>query len=139
MKYNKAEIMKNAHKDYANRTLPCYWSERVIYKGQTYLYAKAPFGWFLGFAWTCAKADAAKAEKESRERAERLANRKQFNGEAAFEGYWFKLWVKGDMRRIYLNGCKVNGAWIDANTREIHCKRDETRKLAERFMEAYAI
>lgn len=139
MKYNKSEIMKRAHKDYANRTLPCYWHERVIYKGETYLYTKAPFGWFLGFAWNCAKSAAAKAEKEARERAERLANRKPFTRAANFEGYYFKLWEKGSMRRIYLNGYKVGGAWIDANSGEIHCRRDETRKLAERFMEAYAI
>lgn len=139
MRYNKAEIMKKAHKDYANRTLPCYWSERVIYKGQTYLYTKAPFGWFLGFAWTCAKIENERAEKEARERAERLANRKPFNGGAAFEGYWFKLREKGDMRRIYINGYKANGAYIEADTKEIICKRDETRKLAERFMEAYVI
>lgn len=139
MKYNKSQIMKKAHKDYANRTLPCYWQECVIYKGVTYLHTEAPFGYFLSFAWFCAKKDAGRAEKEARERAERLASRKQFNGGAAFEGYYFKLWEKGDMRRIYISGYKMNGAWIDANTREIHCKRDETRALAERFMEAYEI
>lgn len=139
MKYNKSKIMKAAHKMFRERAINFRKGESVSYKGIRYFYSVAPFGYFLHSAWEDAKITARNAEKEARERAERLADRKQFNGGAAFEGYWFKLWEKGDMRRIYISGYKMNGAWIDANTREIHCKRDETRALAERFMEAYAI
>ena len=137
--YNKSEIMKRAHKMFRERATNWRKSEGVSYKGVRYFYSAAPFGYFLHSAWESAKIAAREAEKEVRERAARLASRKPFNGAASFEGYYFKLWEKGDMRRIYLNGYKVSGAWIDADSGEIHCKRDETRKLAERFMEAYNI
>lgn len=138
-KYNMSEIMKAAHKMFRERAISWRKDESVSYNGVRCFYSAAPFGYFLHSAWELAKIALRKAEKEACERAARLASRKPFSGAANFEDYYFKLWEKGDMRRIYLNGYKVSGAWIDANSGEIHCKRDETRKLAERFMEAYDI
>lgn len=143
MKYNKSEIMKAAHKAYSERAISWQAHESVRYNGVNYGHNAAPFGYFLHMAWQGAKFEARKAERAAAERAARLASRKPFAGAASFEGYYFKLWEKNGMRRIYINGTgyqsRVNGAYIDANTCEIHCKRDETRKLAERFMEAYNI
>lgn len=140
-KYDKSAIMRRAHEMYKfYRAVPCPMQNTLVsYKGQEYTHKTAPFGYFLHWAWFCAKKDAERSEKEARERAERLTTRKQFNGGASFEGVWFKLWEKAGMRRIYLNGYKVNGAWINADSLEIHCKRDGTRALAERFLEQYIV
>lgn len=61
------------------------------------------FGTCLREAWVVAKA---------------AANKEQFTGKKAVEldGYSFRFWQGGANRRIYINGRRADGSYVDLNT-----------------------
>lgn len=140
--YNKSEIMKKAWADY--RYYRTVWSPLqnavVTYRGQRYTNKSAPFGYFLEFAWFCAKKEARRAE----EHAARVANKTVFAGRETYEEGWnsaeFCLWERYGKRRIYINGKrKWSGSFINLDTMEIVTRNEDCRKLAVSFLETHII
>lgn len=130
MKYNRSEIMRNAWNAYNEEKLYC------SYRGFA---MKKTFGYFLKMAWLGAKNKMKAAEREAAKQAElaKLAENKQkFNKKASFEGCDFRLWEKGEHRRIYI--ADETGAYIDlAHNNTLHIKSIRIREIAERFLAAY--
>ena len=75
-----------------------------------------------------------------------LANidKPKFTGKKAvtFEGYEFRFWKNGTARRIYINGTRCDGSYIDLNTMERKLSRKawaEFPGIVESFMSTYDI
>lgn len=75
-----------------------------------------------------------------------LANidKPKFTGKKAvtFEGYEFRFWKNGTARRIYINGTRCDGSYIDLNTMERKLSRKawaEFPGIVEAFMNTYDI
>lgn len=129
MKYNRAEIMRNAWRAY---------NFEKMERNNRGLSMNKTFSYFLKMAWMGARNAVKAAEREAREAAElvELANNKQkFTGKVSFEGYFFNLWEGHGKRRIYIGN---NGAYIDiCDNNSIHAKKEATIKVAKRFIAAF--
>lgn len=130
MKYDLRAIMKNAWTAYNTE------KKERSYRG---LSMNKSFGYFLKMAWMGAKNAKKVAEREATKRAElaKIAENKQaFNKKASFEGCEFRLWEKGEHRRIYI--ADETGAYIDlTHNNTLHIKNTRIRAIAERFLAAY--
>lgn len=130
MKYDRRAIMKNAWNAYNAE------KRERSYRG---LAMNKPFGHFLKMAWMGAKNEKKAAEREAAKQAElaKIAENKQaFNKKASFEGCEFRLWEKGEHRRIYI--ADETGAYIDlAHNNTLHIKSGRIRAIAARFLAAY--
>lgn len=90
---------------------------------------RSSFGTCLMMAWKIAKA---------------AAERETFTGKKAINmmGYTFNYWRGGNNRRVYINGTRTYGAFIDLNTMKpmISCKANSYLIIAaECFMAKYEI
>lgn len=68
----------------------------------------------------------------------------KFTGKKAvtFEGYEFRFWQGGKARRIYINGTRCDGSYIDLNTMERKLSRKawaEFPVIVEAFLNTYDI
>lgn len=130
MKYDRRAIMKNAWTAYNAE------KRERSYRG---LSMNKSFGCFLKMAWMGAKNARKAAEREAANQAElaNLAeNKRKFNKKVSFEGCEFRLWEKGEHRRIYI--ADETGAYIDlAHNNTLHIKSIRIRAIAEKFLAAY--
>lgn len=129
-KSNRSEIMRNAWNAYNAE------KRERSYRG---LAMNKTFGYFLKMAWIGAKNKKKAAERDAAKQDElaKLAENKQkFNRKASFEGCDFRLWEKGENRRIYI--ADETGAYIDlSHNNTLHIKSLRIREIAERFLAAY--
>jgi hypothetical protein len=89
---------------------------------------RSSFGTCLMMAWKIAKA---------------AAERETFTGKAvSLMGYTFNYWRGGKNRRVYINGTRTYGAYIDLNTMKAMISGKASTYLiiaAEAFMAKYEI
>ena len=82
--------------------------------------------------------------KESWKIAKAAAERETFTGKkpVIFRNYEFRFWMGGKARRIYINGTKSNGSYIDLTTMKPVLSRKANWDLAgtvEAFLAKYEI